>query len=80
MEMIKLNYMLEIDISRNSSPRKLGVLGGAFEGFGCPKRLPDALLAKTMIIIVANKHMWSKTGQRKWEVLYILVQTFDPGY
>ena len=80
MEMIKLNYMLEIDISRNSSPRKLGVLRGALEGFGCPKRLPDALLAKTMIIIVANKPMWSKTGQRKWEVLYILVQTFDPGY
>ena len=47
--MIKFNYMLEIDISRNSSPRKLGVLRGAFEGFGCPKRHPDALLAKTMV-------------------------------
>ena len=53
MEMIKFNYMLEIDISRNSSPRKLGVLWGAFEGFGCPKRHPDALLAKTMMTIVA---------------------------
>ena len=40
MEMIKLNYMIEIDISRNFSPRKLGVLRGAFEGFGCPKRHP----------------------------------------
>ena len=49
MEMIKFNYMLEIDISRNSSSRKLGVLRGAFEGFGCPKRHPDALLAKTMV-------------------------------
>ena len=26
----------------------MGVLRGAFEGFGCPKRHPDALLAKTM--------------------------------
>ena len=48
MEMIKFNYMLEIDILRNSSPKKVGVLTGAFEGFGCPKRHPDALLAKTM--------------------------------
>ena len=50
MEMIKFNYMLEICILRNSSPKKLGVLRGAFEGFGCPKRHPDALLAKTMTI------------------------------
>ena len=49
MEMIKFNYMLEIDILRHFSPRKVGVLRGAFEGFGCPKRHPDALLAKTMI-------------------------------
>ena len=48
MEMIKFNYMLEVDILRNSSPKKVGVLRGAFEGFGCPKRHPDALLAKTM--------------------------------
>ena len=48
IEMIKFNYMLEIDILRNSSPKKVGVLTGAFEGFGCPKRHPDALLAKTM--------------------------------
>ena len=48
MEMIKFNYMLEIDILRHFSPRKVGVLRGAFEGFGCPKRHPDALLAKTM--------------------------------
>ena len=43
------NNMLEIDISRNSSQKSLGVLRGAFEGFGCPKRHPDALLAKTML-------------------------------
>ena len=34
MEMIKFNYMLEIDILRNSSPKKVGVLRGAFEGSG----------------------------------------------
>ena len=40
MEVKKFNYlyMLEIDILRNSSQKKLGVLRGAFEGFGCPKR------------------------------------------
>ena len=40
MEVKKFNYMymLEIDILRNSSQKKLGVLNGAFEGFGCPKR------------------------------------------
>ena len=43
------NYMLKIDILRNSSPKILGVLRGAFLGFGCPKRHPDALLAKTML-------------------------------
>ena len=48
MEMKKVNYMLEIDILRNSSQNDLGVLKGAFSGFGCPKRHPDALLAKTM--------------------------------
>ena len=30
MEMKKINYMLEIDILRNSSQEKLGVLRGAF--------------------------------------------------
>ena len=40
--------MLEIDILRNSSPKFLGVLEGAFPVFGCPKRHPDAPLAKTM--------------------------------
>ena len=48
MEMKKINYVLAIDILRNSSII-LGVLRGAFKGFGCPKRHPDALLAKTMI-------------------------------
>ena len=48
MEMKKLNYMLEIDILRNSSQHFLGILRGAILGFGCPKRHPDALLAKTM--------------------------------
>ena len=48
MEMKKFNYMLEIDILRNSSQNYLGVLRGVFQGFGCPKRHPDALLAMTM--------------------------------
>ena len=50
MEMKKFNYMVEIDVLRNSSQIFLGVLRGAFKGFGCPKRQwhPDALLAKTM--------------------------------
>ena len=38
----------EIAILRNSSQKDLGVLRGAFRGFGCPKRHPGALLAKTM--------------------------------
>ena len=48
MEVKKSNYMLEIDILRNSSQKNLGVLRGAFLRVGCPKRHPDALLAKTM--------------------------------
>ena len=44
----KFNYMFEIDILGNSSQTSLGVLRVAFLGFGCPKRHPDALLAKTM--------------------------------
>ena len=48
MEMKKFNYILEIEILRKSSQFFLGVLGGAFLGFWCPKRPPDALLAKTM--------------------------------
>ena len=48
MELKKFNHMLEIDIFRNSLQKNVGVLRGAFQGFGCPKRHPDALLAKTM--------------------------------
>ena len=33
----KINYMLEIDILRNSSQNHLGVLKGDFWGFGCSK-------------------------------------------
>ena len=47
-EMKKFNYKLEIEIFRNSTLKKLGVLRGSFQGFGCPKRHPDTLLAKTM--------------------------------
>ena len=52
MEMKRFNYILEIDISRNSSQKLLGVQRGAFLGLGCPKRHPDALLAKTMVGIL----------------------------
>ena len=47
--MKKFNYKLEIEIFRNFKLKKLGVLRGSFYGFGCPKRHPDALLAKTML-------------------------------
>ena len=43
------NYKLKIEIFRNSTQKYLGVLRGSFQGFGCPKRHPDGLLAKTMI-------------------------------
>ena len=56
VEVGKLIYMLEIGILRNSSQRYLGVLRGAFEGFGCPKRHPDALLAKTMFSTQYSSH------------------------
>ena len=46
MEMRKFKYML--DILRNSSLELFDVLRMLFKGFGCPKRHPDALLAKTM--------------------------------
>ena len=48
-EMKKFNYKLEIEVFRNSTQKNLGVLWGSFLGFGCPKRHPDALLAKTMM-------------------------------
>ena len=49
MEMKKFNYMLEIEILRNSSQKNLGVLRRAFQG--CTKRHPGALLAKTMSLV-----------------------------
>ena len=51
--MKKFNY--EIQIFRNSTEKNVGVLRGSFQGFGCPKRHPDALLAKTMIVILLFK-------------------------
>ena len=47
-EMKKFSYKPEIESFGNSTLKKLGVLRGSFQGFGCPKRHPDALLAKTM--------------------------------
>ena len=44
--MKKFNY--KIEIFRNSTLKKLGVLRDSFQGFGCPKKHPDALLAKTV--------------------------------
>ena len=46
--MEKFNYKLETEIFNNSTQINLGVLSGSFQGCGCPKRHPDALLAKTM--------------------------------
>ena len=50
-EMKKFNYKLEIEVFRNSTQNILGVLRGSFQGFGCPKNHPDALLllTKTML-------------------------------
>ena len=54
MEMKKSNYMLEINILRNSSQKGLAVLRlrGSFKGCGRPKSHPEALLAKTMIMSI----------------------------
>ena len=49
MEMRKFNYMLEIDISRNSSQKDLGVLRGSFQ-----KRHPDALLAESKLWFMSS--------------------------
>ena len=49
MKIFNYYYKLEIEIFRNSTQNLLGVLRGSFQVFGCPKRHPDALLAKTML-------------------------------
>ena len=46
--MKKFNYMLEIDILRNSSQQ----IGYPDSWFWVSKRHPDALLAKTMLIMM----------------------------
>ena len=63
-EIKKFNYKLEIGIGifRNSTQKYLGVLRGSFLGFGCPKRHPETLLAKTMPISACDtqKHLDKK--------------------
>ena len=56
------NYMLQIDILRNSSKILLVVLSGGFLVVGCPKRHPGALLAKTMIHTLGS---YDSTSGRK---------------
>ena len=46
--MKKINDMLETDVLKKILTKKIGVLLIAFQGFGFPKRHPDALLANTM--------------------------------
>ena len=46
--MKKFNFKLGIEIFRNSTQKIMGDLRGSSKGFGCPKRHPDTLLAKTM--------------------------------
>ena len=41
-----LNYNIDMDILRNSSQKKIGVLSGDFEGFSVPGALP----AKNMCV------------------------------
>ena len=57
MEKKKFNYMLEMDILRIFSQKLLGVLMGAFQGFGCPKSHPDALLAKTVFYNMTDMNL-----------------------
>ena len=40
MEMKKFNYMLEINVLRNSSQKSLGALRGAFLGVWVSKKTP----------------------------------------
>ena len=63
--MKKFNYKLEIDIFRNSTQICLGVMRGSFKGFGCPKRHPDALLAKTMMLICCLHSRWRAHWKRR---------------
>ena len=64
-EMKKFNYELEIGIFRNSTQKYLGVLRGSFNlfkgfngHFGCLKRHPDALLAKTMPVYITYECLY----------------------
>ena len=56
-EMEKFNYKLDIEMFRNCTPKKLGVLRGSSKEFGCPKKHPDALLAKTMMYHVTKSKL-----------------------
>ena len=56
--MKKFNYELELEVFRNSKLKYLGVLRGSFSGFGCPKRHPDTLLAKTMDSRASQWAIW----------------------
>ena len=58
-EIKKLNYKLEIEILRNSTQIFLGVLRGSFQGFGCPKKHTDTLLAKTMVKVCVLENLRS---------------------
>ena len=53
-EMKKINDMLETVILEKSSQIFWGVLRGGLQGFGCQKRHPDTLLAKTKVEIAWN--------------------------
>ena len=56
-EVKEFNCKLEIEVFRNSTQKNLGFLRGSFLGFGCPKRHPDALLAKIMLCTVQSMVM-----------------------
>ena len=70
MEMKKINYMPEIDILRNSSQNVFGALWGAFKVFGCPKRHPDALLAKTMHMVLYSYFLYLGSGSPMSKYLF----------
>ena len=60
--MKNFNYKLEIEIFRNLTQNILGVLRGSFQGFGCPKRHPDPLLAKTVSPSLSNFYWLGTSG------------------
>ena len=68
--MKKVNYKLDIEIFRSSKQKDLGVRRGSLQGFVCPKRHPDALLAKTMMPMMEKCGRCGLSGNRGLEEVF----------